>query len=170
MANSSTNELLAQTENLCGKCLGTGRLTWTGYANGVCFDCKGAGRLSNASARGRALAMTFAGSEAGVVWQFGAYDASGYRIVDAKPGDDRTNGVIFQAIAINAAAPRRSRTAFRAAVSPDVGRKAARAAKAGATVAEIIELVGAPKPGERIPPGTPCAWFTHDRAGVSVLR
>ncbi len=37
--NDATNE----TKHKCGKCDGRGRLSWTSLANGVCFQCDGAG-------------------------------------------------------------------------------------------------------------------------------
>lgn len=43
-------EIKTTTQGKCGKCSGRGRIdAFTGTANGVCFDCGGAGSLSYAS-------------------------------------------------------------------------------------------------------------------------
>lgn len=45
MPANATTRTASRTVN-CAKCQGTGRVDWVGnYANGVCFDCGGSGKL-----------------------------------------------------------------------------------------------------------------------------
>lgn len=152
---------LTGTEALCWKCLGTGRLTWTSNANGVCFACKGTGRFVNKGRRSHA--STFSGGTEGIVWQFLPVGENGYQVKDAKPGDERVHRVLFQAVAINAANPRASRTALRVIVKPEMGRKAMRLALAGASVDDVARVVGVDETTK------PAAWFSRNTRGVDVL-
>lgn len=155
-----TNNALNGTEDLCWKCLGTGHLTWTTNANGVCFTCNGTGRHVNS---GRVRAFTFAGAGAGIVWQFLPIREDGYPVTDPQPNDDRVVRVLFQAVAVCAERPRASTTPLRACVAPDVGRAAMRLARSGASVDDVARAVGIDETTR------PAAWFSRNRRGVDVL-
>lgn len=162
MTNETNDAILANTTELCWKCLGTGRLTWTSNANGVCFECKGTGSYTRGAYRGKDRGVhTFAGAD-GVVWQFAAVNADCYTFA-AQPNDPRTERVMVQALKLNAERPRASVTPLRANVSPSVGRKAYAAARAGATVAEVAAVLGITDETK------PASWFSRNRHGLEAF-
>jgi hypothetical protein len=142
----------------CWKCNGTGKLTWTSLANGLCFACQGSGELDAGYTLNPRPGMFEFKLEDGPVWQFETIhhaEDCHYR-VDPN-GSESVDSILFQAITGNG---KRGTTVLRARVSPAVGRMVWRAAKSGRAPDFTAEELGVTEPS--------CA-ITRNRKGISYL-